>query len=140
MYIRDEQSNIFERTDTQKPKVSWQTWLIGHPLSTAQAADETIGKLIGLAVFSSDALSSVAYGPQEMMAVLVLACMVALPTALRIAVSIAFLLAILTFSYEQTIHTYPNGGGAYIVARDNLGELPAQIAGASLLTDYILTV
>ncbi len=140
MYLRDEQTNIFERTETQKPKRSWATWLIGHPLATAAAAEEKIGKLVGLAVFSSDALSSVAYGPQELMAVLVLAGMGALPHAQPIIIAIVALLAILTFSYEQTIHTYPNGGGAYIVARDNLGEMPAQIAGASLLMDYILTV
>ena len=65
---------------------------------------------------------------------------VSLPNAMPIAIGIVVLLAILTFSYEQTIHAYPGGGGAYIVARDNLGELPAQTAGAALLTDYILTV
>jgi amino acid transporter len=140
MYEHETQTNIFERTESQRPRTSWQTWLIGHPLSTADAAHETIGKLVGLAVFSSDALSSVAYGPQELMAVLVLAGMGVLPNALPLAISIVALLAILTFSYEQTIHTYPNGGGAYIVARDNLGELPAQVAGAALLMDYILTV
>jgi len=140
MYEHEAQTNIFERTNTRKPRNSWVTWLIGHPLSTADAPQETIGKLVGLAVFSSDALSSVAYGPQELMAILVLAGTGALPNALPLVVSIVSLLGILTFSYEQTIHTYPEGGGAYIVARDNLGELPAQVAGSALLTDYILTV
>ena len=93
-----------------------------------------------MAVFSSDALSSVAYGPQEMMAVLLLAGTAAIGYALPISLAIVALLAVLTISYEQTIHAYPGGGGAYIVARDNLGELPAQTAGAALLTDYILTV
>jgi amino acid transporter len=134
------QNNIFERITTHKPKSNWQTLLFGHPLSSADAPHQTIGKMVGLAVFSSDALSSVAYGPQEMMTILVVAGMGALPNALPLAIAIAILLAILTFSYEQTIHAYPGGGGAYIVARDNLGELPAQIAGASLLMDYILTV
>ncbi len=111
MYIHEESRNIFERTDNQKPKKSWQTWLIGHPLPSAAAAEERIGKLVGLAVFSSDALSSVAYGPQELMTILFLAGMGALPNALPIIVAIVSLLGILTFSYEQTIHTYPNGGG-----------------------------
>lgn len=134
------QRNLIERSETQKPKSSWQTYLFGQPLASADASHETIGKLVGLAVFSSDALSSVAYGPQEMMTILILAGLGALPTALPLVIAIVLLLAVLTFSYEQTIHAYPSGGGAYIVARDNLGELPAQIAGSSLLMDYTLTV
>ena len=113
---------------------------IGKPISTADAAHQLIGKLVGLAVFSSDALSSVAYGPQELMMILMVAGVATLHLALPLVIGIVALLAILTFSYEQTIHAYPGGGGAYIVARDNLGELPAQTAGAALLTDYILTV
>ncbi len=133
-------TNTFEKTTEHVPAKSWRTWLIGKPLSTADDSDQAIGKFIGLAVFSSDALSSVAYGPQETMFILALAGAATLHLALPIVILIAFLLAILTFSYEQTIHAYPGGGGAYIVARDNLGELPAQIAGAALLTDYVLTV
>jgi amino acid transporter len=140
MYEHQAQTSIFEQTSTHMPKPGLRTWLIGRPLATADAPHQTIGKLIGLAVFSSDALSSVAYGPQEIFAVMVLAGIGALPHALPIAVGIVILLSILTFSYEQTIHAYPGGGGAYIVARDNLGELPAQTAGAALLTDYVLTV
>lgn len=132
--------NIFEETTSHFPKPSLQSWLIGRPLATADAPQQTIGKLIGLAVFSSDAMSSVAYGPQEMMLILGAAGAGALHLAFPIVLGIAVLLLILTFSYEQTIHAYPGGGGAYIVARDNLGELPAQTAGAALLTDYILTV
>ncbi len=133
-------SNIFEQTSTHMPKTTFRSWLIGRPLSTADAPHQTIGKLIGLAVFSSDALSSVAYGPQEILFILIAAGTGALSYSFSITVAIAVLLAILTFSYEQTIHAYPGGGGAYIVARDNLGILPAQIAGASLLSDYVLTV
>lgn len=114
--------------------------LIGRPLATADAPHQTIGKLVGLAVFSSDAMSSVAYGPQELMFILAAAGVGALRLAFPLVVGIVILLGILIFSYEQTIHAYPNGGGAYIVARDNLGILPAQVAGAALLTDYILTV
>ena len=133
-------NNVFEETTSHRPDRSWRWWFIGQPLATADAAHQSIGKLIGLAVFSSDAMSSVAYGPQEMLLVLLAAGSGALAFGVPIAIGIAILLAILTFSYEQTIHAYPGGGGAYIVARDNLGELPAQTAGAALLTDYILTV
>ena len=133
-------SNIFEYTAEALPKTDWRSWLIGRPLSNEDAPHQTIGKIVGLAVFSSDALSSVAYGPQEMMTILALAGVTAIPNALPLFVAIVGLLAILTFSYEQTIHAYPGGGGAYIVARDNLGELPAQMAGSALLMDYILTV
>ena len=124
-----------------QPPRSLSTWLIGRPLATADAPHQAIRKIVGLAVFSSDAMSSVAYATQEMMLVAwpprawrAGLCDPDLPSA------IVVLLVILTISYEQTIHAYPGGGGAYIVARDNLGELPAQTAGAALLTDYILTV
>lgn len=140
MRLEAESRNIFSDTSKTTVPKSWRTWLIGRPLATADAPHQTIGKLIGLAVFSSDAMSSVAYGPQEMMLVLAAAGSGALPLAFPLAAAIVVLLIILSLSYEQTIHAYPGGGGAYIVARDNLGELPAQTAGAALLTDYILTV
>ena len=114
--------------------------MIGRPLQTADAPHQTIGRTVGLAVFASDALSSTAYATQEILVVLAAAGAIAFGLALPISVAIVVLLAIVTISYEQTIHAYPGGGGAYIVARDNLGELPAQVAGAALLTDYILTV
>lgn len=139
-YENGMETNTFQKTTEHVPGSSWRTWLIGRPLSSADAHNQAIGKLVGLAVFSSDALSSVAYGPQETMIILAVAGISSLHLALPIVGAIAVLLAILTFSYEQTIHAYPGGGGAYIVARDNLGELPAQAAGAALLTDYILTV
>jgi amino acid transporter len=132
---------IQHRTGDNKPGRTWRTWLIGRPLPTADAPHQTIGRLIGLAIFASDALSSTAYATQESMLVLAAAAAFgAFQYAFPISIAIVILLIILTFSYEQTIHSYPGGGGAYIVARDNLGELPAQAAGASLLTDYILTV
>jgi amino acid transporter len=126
-------------TDYTPPR-SWRTWLIGRPLPTADAPHQTIGKAIGLAVFASDALSSTAYASQEILAILAAAGTSAFGLAFPISLAIVFLLAVVAVSYEQTIHAYPGGGGAYIVARDNLGELPAQTAGAALLTDYILTV
>ncbi len=131
---------VQRRTAEYQPKRNWRTYLIGHPLQTADAPHQTIGKLVGLAVFSSDALSSVAYGPQEVLLVLAAAGTVAYNYVFPLAIAIVLLLAILTLSYEQTIHAYTNGGGSYIVSRDNLGDLPAQIAAAALLTDYILTV
>ena len=122
------------------PKKTWNQLLIGRPLQTADAPHQTIGKRIGLAVFASDALSSTAYATQEIMIILAIAGSAALGYVVPISIAIVILMVIVTISYEQTIHAYPGGGGAYIVARDNLGELPAQTAGAALLTDYILTV
>lgn len=91
-------------------------------------------------VFASDALSSTAYATQEILVILAAAGVGAFIYAFPIALGIVILLSIVAISYEQTIHAYPDGGGAYIVSRDNLGDLPAQMAGAALLTDYILTV
>jgi amino acid transporter len=132
--------SLINREANYQPGRSWRTWLIGRPLATADAPHQTIGKMIGLAVFASDALSSTAYATQEILLILAAAGMGAFSFAFPISLAIVVLLIILTISYEQTIHAYPGGGGAYIVARDNLGEVPAQMAGAALLTDYILTV
>jgi len=142
MPIIDEgtEATAFQRIADYQPPLSWRTWLIGRPLASADAPHQTIGKTIGLAVFASDALSSTAYATDEIQFVLAAAGVAAFSYSLPISLAIAVLLTILTLSYEQTIHAYPGGGGAYIVARDNLGELPAQTAGAALLTDYILTV
>lgn len=134
------ETGVLYRDSDYKPPRSWRTWLFGKPLSTADAEEQTIGKAVGLAVFASDALSSTAYATQEILVILAVAGTLALGYAFPISIAIVALLAIVTISYEQTIHAYPEGGGAYIVARDNLGEFPAQIAGAALLTDYILTV
>jgi amino acid transporter len=134
------QELVIHQEALAKPKKTLTTWLIGKPLPTADAPHQTIGKAIGLAVFASDALSSTAYATQEILVILAVAGTAGLGYAFPIAVAIVILLAIVTISYEQTIHAYPGGGGAYIVARDNLGELPAQTAGAALLTDYVLTV
>jgi amino acid transporter len=122
------------------PFRSWRTWLFGRPLPTADAPHQAVGKAIGLAVFSSDNLSSTAYATQEILTILALAGTAAFTLVVPISFAIVGLLVLVTLSYEQTIHAYPSGGGAYIVARDNLGELPAQVAGAALLMDYVLTV
>lgn len=114
--------------------------VLGRPISSAAAPHQTISKVVGLAVFASDALSSVAYATEEILFVLAAASAAAFSFALPIAAAIALLLVVLTLSYRQTIFAYPSGGGAYIVSRDNLGTGVAQAAGAALLTDYVLTV
>ncbi len=136
----NKQTPIIERKTEYKPPRNWRSWLIGRPLSTADAPHQTIGKRVGLAVFASDALSSTAYATQEILVILAAAGTMAFGYVFPIAIAIVALLVIVSISYEQTIHAYPDGGGAYIVSRDNLGEFPALIAAAALLTDYILTV
>lgn len=131
---------IFQPAVTTKLRRNWRNWLIGSPLQTTDAPHQTVSKIVGLAVFASDALSSTAYATQEIMVILAAAGTLAFGYVFPISLAIVFLMALVTISYEQTVHAYPGGGGAYIVARDNLGEIPAQAAGAALLTDYILTV
>jgi amino acid transporter len=114
--------------------------VVGQPIPSHLAHHERFSRLTGLAVLSSDALSSVAYATEEIVRVLVLVSVGALSFATPIAFVIATILAIVVFSYRQTIHAYPSGGGAYIVAKDNLGEMPSLVAAAALLIDYVLTV
>jgi amino acid transporter len=114
--------------------------LIGAPLHSARITHERLSKIQALAVFSSDALSSVAYATEEILLVLVVAGSAALGLSLPIALVIVALLVIVASSYYQTIHGYPTGGGAYLVAYDNLGVWPGLTAAAALLTDYVLTV
>src|SRR5262249_46552030 len=113
---------------------------VGTPLPTAQSRHERLGKATALAVFASDPLSSVAYATEAILLVLILAGRPALSYSLPIGAGIAALILIVVSSYRQTIRAYPQGGGAYIVAKDNLGILPALVAGAALLIDYVLTV
>jgi amino acid transporter len=113
---------------------------LGSPLPTAQSRHERLAKSTALAVFASDALSSVAYATEEILLVLVLAGTAALSYSLPISIAIAILIAIVVSSYRQTIRAYPQGGGAYIVSKDNLGEPAGLVAGAALLIDYVLTV
>jgi amino acid transporter len=113
---------------------------VGTPIPTHLAHHERFSRVTGLAVLSSDALSSVAYATEEILRVLVIGGVAGLWLATPIGGIIAATLAVVAFSYRQTIHAYPNGGGAYIVARENLGRTPSLIAAASLLIDYVLTV
>jgi amino acid transporter len=115
-------------------------WLVGPPMPLAQARHERLRKTVALAVFSSDAMSSVAYATEEILLILMLTGTAALHFSVPISLAITALLAIVVISYQQTIHAYPSGGGSYIVARENLGAVPGLVAAAALLVDYVLTV
>jgi len=114
--------------------------LLGKPIPSHLAHHERLSRVTGLAVLSSDALSSVAYATDFILATLIVAGVSAFRYAVPISLVIAALLAIVAFSYRQTIHAYPTGGGAYIVAKENIGPMAGLIAAASLLVDYTLTV
>jgi len=120
--------------------VSIKSLLIGQPIETVREKHERLSKITGLAIFSSDNLSSVAYATEEILLALVIAGSALLSYAVGISIAIAALLAIIAISYFQTIHAYPSGGGSYIVAKDNLGDTTGLVAGAALLIDYVLTV
>jgi amino acid transporter len=114
--------------------------LLGPPLHSAAVLEERMRKLVALPVLSSDALSSVAYGPEAMLVVLALGGAAAFGYSLAISAAIVVLMVAVGLSYRQTIRAYPRGGGSYIVASDNLGLLPGLTAAAGLMLDYILTV
>lgn len=114
--------------------------LVGRPLKTAQTHEERLSKKTALAIFASDALSSVAYATEEILLVLVTAGAAAMSLSLPVAGAIVALMLIVVVSYGQTIKAYPSGGGAYVVAKENLGRTAGLVAGASLLIDYVLTV
>ena len=115
-------------------------FIVGQPIPSNLAHHERLSRFTGLAVFSSDPLSSVAYATEEILRVLIVVGVGVLAKATPIAFVIAAILAVVVFSYRQTIHAYPGGGGAYLVAKENLGEMPALIAAGALLIDYVLTV
>src|SRR5882672_1250419 len=118
--------------------------LVGSPIRTARLAHERLTKKTALAIFASDALSSTAYATEQILLVLAAAYVAgqtdAFSRVIPISIAIAILLVIVAISYRQTIYAYPSGGGAFIVAKENLGTLPGLVAGASLLVDYVLTV
>jgi amino acid transporter len=130
----------FEPIGYQSPTYRLKNLLLGPPLATSRLIHERLRKLVALAVFSSDAISSTAYGTEQIMLILITAGAVATRLALPIALAIGGLLAILILSYRQTIAAYPSAGGAYIVTKDNFGSKLAQVAGSALLIDYVLTV
>ncbi|MCP1306873.1 APC family permease [Paenibacillus tyrfis] len=119
---------------------SLKRFLIGRPLKSDELGEQKLTKLKALAILSSDALSSVAYGPEQILLVLMTVSAAAFWYSLPIAVGVLILLVALILSYRQIIFAYPHGGGAYVVSKENLGLYPGLIAGGSLLVDYILTV
>ena len=128
------------RTSAQRFWTNVRKVALGSPISSEDAEEQRLPKTKALAVFSSDALSSAAYATDEILLVLVAAGTGALYLSIPIGLAIGVLLAIVTFSYRQTIKAYPSGGGAYIVARENLGDVAGLTAAAALSVDYILTV
>src|SRR5687768_6656860 len=114
--------------------------VIGRPLATEDEDAQLLPKRLALPVFASDPLSSVAYASEEAMLVLALAGAGALRLLAPVSFAVAALLAVVVISYRQTIRAYPDGGGAFLVAHQNLGAGPGVVAAAALLTDYVLTV
>jgi amino acid transporter len=142
--LRRVRRGVLEATAvTQAPTNAWgrvKRMLIGTPIPTSRSENERLTKFKALAVLSSDAISSVAYATEAILATLIVAGSINLGLTLTISIAIVLLLAIVALSYRQTIPAYPNGGGSYIVAKDNLGTLPGLVAAASLMIDYVLTV
>lgn len=128
------------RTGFRGSLLNFKDRVIGTSMSSRRLSEERLSKKVALAIFSSDALSSTAYATQEILLILVLAGTGALGYSLPIAAAIALLLSIVVASYRQTIRAYPGGGGAYIVAHENLGVVPGLLAASALLIDYVLTV
>ncbi|MFT8743856.1 MAG: amino acid permease, partial [Lentilactobacillus hilgardii] len=114
--------------------------LIGKPLKTTDEGGQALTKFKALALLSSDALSSVAYGTEQITTILITLSAAALMYQIWVAALVLVLLAAITLSYQQIIHAYPSGGGAYVVASTNWGERAGLVAGGSLLVDYMLTV
>src|SRR6202795_5172623 len=113
--------------------------LLGRPLATEDEKAERIGTGKGIPIFGLDALSSAAYGPEAALTILIPLGIAGAAYIVPISISIIFLLAIVYFSYRQTIMAYPQGGGSYTVASDNLGVWAGLLAAASLMVDYVLT-
>ena len=114
--------------------------LLGHPVATAEEMQERLPKKFALPVFASDAISSTAYATEEILLALVLAGTAAVIFSLYVAIAVIVLLFFVALSYQQTVHAYPNGGGSYVVTRENLGLLPGTVAAGSLMVDYVMTV
>ncbi|HEY2644980.1 MAG TPA: amino acid permease, partial [Galbitalea sp.] len=115
-------------------------WLIGEPLPSDKLEGQLLPKHLALPIFASDALSSVAYAPQEMMLILLLGGTAFLAFAPGVATAVVILLIVVVLSYRQLVKAYPSGGGDYEVARKNIGEIAGLIVAAALLVDYVLTV
>jgi amino acid permease-like protein len=140
-------NQLVAKAAAHQPKTALgRTWArvrkatIGRPLASEEEAGERLSKKKALAIFSSDAISSSAYATQEIIRVLAVAGATALAFSVGVSVAIAVLLAVVAISYRQVCRAYPNGGGAYAVARENLNPLLGLVAAAALLIDYVMTV
>ena len=117
--------------------------LVGRPIATSELEHQRLRKLVALPTFSSDALSSTAYATEEILFVVAAgssSLALGLSKLVPLSIVVAFLLTIVVLSYRQTIYAYPHGGSSYVVSRENLGQMPSLVAGASILVDYVLTV
>jgi amino acid transporter len=128
------------RTGLARTVQRWKAWLLGRPLASEEEIGERLPKKLALPIFSSDAISSSAYATDEILRVLVLAGAAALVISVEVAIAIAVLLTVVSLSYRQVCRAYPSGGGAYVVARENLSQIAGLVAAAALFIDYIMTV
>jgi amino acid transporter len=128
------------RTGLERGWVRAKSWLIGRPLASDEEIGERLSKRLALPIFSSDAISSSAYATEEILRVLVVGGALAFVFSIEVAAAIAFLLAVVAISYRQLCRAFPNGGGAYAVARQELSPLLGLVAAAALLIDYVMTV
>ena len=128
------------RTGLERRWVRAKSWLIGRPLASEEEIGERLPKRLALPIFSSDAISSSAYATEEILRVLVVGGALAFVFSIEVAAAIAFLLAVVAISYRQLCRAFPNGGGAYAVARQELSPLMGLVAAAALLIDYVMTV
>jgi amino acid transporter len=131
---------VAELRERPGTSVAWKRALIGRPRASSEMDDTLVSKKLALPIFASDPLSSVAYATESGLVVLVAASATAASLIMPISIGIAAVLAIVVLSYTQTVHAYQTSGGAYVVAKDNLGRLPSLVAAAALLVDYVLTV
>ncbi|MCX8032278.1 MAG: APC family permease [Thermoleophilia bacterium] len=114
--------------------------LLGRPLATAEELGQRVPKLLALPIFASDTISSTAYATEEILLALVLAGTAAVAFSFWVALAVVVLLALVAVSYQQTVRAYPNGGGSYVVASENLGAVPGMVAASALMVDYVMTV
>ena len=128
------------RTPLGRTLTRWKAWLIGRPLANAEEAEERLSKRLALPIFSSDAISSSAYATEEILRVLVIGGAAAFLLSVEVAAAIAIMLAVVALSYRQVCRAFPNGGGAYAVARKELSPLLGLVAASALLIDYVMTV
>src|SRR6059058_1782533 len=133
-------NNVAHLTTNDSPKSSFSRIIFGRPLKTSESRAQKVGPFRGIPILGLDALGSASYGPEAALTVLIPLGAIGLGYVREVVAAILVLLAILYFSYRQTIAAYPNGGGSYTVAKENLGQTAGLVAAASLLLDYLLNV